>query len=135
MCEDCGGICAVLDRLILSHLAMTGQPTPEVSAEDYLNAGGTKRKYFHPTEYIGARSGDDTMSFFDFIEEAARIGMTPQQLETEIASRCGFPEAVSSWIREEKIPNGMVRKIILTNAEIVVRKHGAKPQMTLLEAA
>lgn len=138
MCEDCGGICAILDRMILEHVTMSGKPPEELREIGEMLDGVNREKsrYFHPTEYVGgSTSWDDTANLSDLVEQAACIDMTPQDLEDEIAKRCGFVEAVKSWIQEKKTPNGMIRLIILRNAELIIREHGARPQLTLLEAA
>ncbi len=119
MCIDCGGICAVLDRMI----------------DEYLSSGheeGPGRRFFHPTSVPGQTGPEDTTALSDLIEQAACIGMTPQQLEDELISCSGFAEPVANWVREQKVPNGMVRKIILTNAEMIIRERGAQPSKSLV---
>lgn len=124
MCTSCGGICAIVDRMIAEYRRQVTQ-----------EAESSHRRYFHPTEASGMSGGEDTTSLAKLVEEAACIGMTPQELENQLKHDSGFAEPVAAWIQERQVPNGMVRKIILTNAERIIREYGAKPQLTLLETA
>ncbi len=121
MCEDCGGICAVLDRMIDEYLRMVD--------------GGRHRRFFHPMEIPGKNSATDSTTLSQFVEQAACIDMTPQELEAELVKRSGFAESVQGWLQEKRVPNGMIRKIILTNAEMIIRERGARPRLTLLKVA
>ncbi len=126
MCEDCGGICARLDAMIDEYLELMGK------YESGFSAGYRSR--FHSTNVKGITGAADVTSLKALVEEAACIGMTSQALEVELSKRTGFKEAVSLWIREEKTPNGLVRKIILTNAEAILHECGAVPELSLAMA-
>ena len=132
MCEDCGGICAIFDRMFREY-------AEEVLGQSYDFSEGYKSK-FHSTNVKGITGTDgkaDSTNLAELIEQAACIGMTPQELETELAKRSGFGEAATLWIKEQKVPCGMVRKMLLQNVEAIIREHGARPQhsMEMLEAA
>ena len=131
MCEDCGGICAIFDRMIEDAIRASGRTVG--FSEGY-------RSRFHSTNVKGITGADgpkDEASLHDLVEEAACIDMTPQELEAELSRRSGLGESISLWIREKRVPSGMVRKIILTNAEDIIREHGARPKhsVSMLEAA
>lgn len=127
MCKDCGGICARLDAMIAEFLEHLGE------REIGFSAGYRSR--FHSTNVTGITGPADMTALSELVEEAACIGLTPQQLENELIRSTGFGTAVQEWIRKQKTPNGLVRKIILTSAERILRNHGAQPELTLLRAA
>ncbi len=121
MCIACGAvICAIFDRMIVFELARI------------VGNIGMQRS-MHSTNIGRATGPSDTEIFAEFIEHAAELGMTPQELETEISVRSGFAEHVSNWIQEKTIPNGLARKIILTNVEILLKERGAQPTRSASE--
>ncbi len=72
--------------------------------------------------------------FKDMAEAAVGIGYEPGEFLAELAKRSGFKEHVHGWARG-KIPNGLACKIILTQAEIMIRERGASPEESMREAA
>ena len=78
------------------------------------------RRYIHSTAMSGATGATDTARLRDLVTRAARLGMTPQEFKEDLAVRTGFGDAVRSWFREEVAPNGLIRRIILNNAEDLV---------------
>lgn len=123
MCDECGAIiCAIFDRMIARELSLLGADI------------GTHRGV-HPTNVAKATGVSDTNDFHRLVGQSMDIGLTPQEMETELIRRTGYPDAVSQWIKEKKIPCGLVRKIILTNVEAILRERGARPARSAKELA
>ena len=68
----------------------------------------------------GSSSVNDAVELRRLLESAASIGMTAQHMEDELAMRTGFGDAVRNWVQENQTPNGMVRRIILNSAKVIV---------------
>ena len=94
-----------------------------------------RRKKYMPMDVSNTPKSAQTHSGFnDMIQAATGIGYTPGEFMNKLAKKSGFKDHVHSWARGT-IPNGLARKIILTCAEDMLRKRGARPEMSLLEAA
>jgi hypothetical protein len=83
------------------------------------------------SEYL-ATAQDNTTQLSELLAEASCIDMTPEELGIAIKELTGYEAAIDGWIKEGKIPNGMMRRVILTNAETIIRERGLQPQKTLL---
>ena len=64
----------------------------------------------------------DTAVLRNLLERAASIDMTVQAMEDELATRTGFDDAVRNWVSGTLMPNGLVRKIILSNAQLILNE-------------
>ncbi|MCA9367957.1 hypothetical protein KC887_06895 [Candidatus Kaiserbacteria bacterium] len=125
MCDHCGAvICAIFDRMIMREVAFLA-----VAARF---SEGYRPKYYS-LNVAGITSGEDADRLSELVARAEDIGMDVVSLEAEICARTKMPEPVKMWIRDEQVPNGLVRKIILTNVEEILKERGAQPQRSTTE--
>lgn len=128
MCTDCvTDICAVLDALILSYW----RDHPPAQEKD-----GHRRPKYVPMDVTNAPKAAaqfDTLQ--ELIKRAPGIGFKGFEFKKLLADRTGLGEHIEAWANQDKIPNGMARKMILSCAEEIVRERGAKPQYTMAKAA
>src|SRR3989344_113984 len=64
----------------------------------------------------------------ELIKRAPGIGFKPWEFKTELATRTQMGDVIEAWANQNKIPNGLARKIILSAAEDILLERGAKPQ-------
>lgn len=124
MCDHCGAvICAIFDRMIVRELA-------------YLAAVAHLRESRQPSYYsleIGSTSRQDADKLSDLTNQAKDTGMSSDEMEEELCRRTKMPDVVRKWIHQLFIPNGMARKIILTNVEALLKEKGARPERSARE--
>ena len=127
MCQECKtDICVMFDNLVRDY----HRDFPSELRDDE-----ERRKKYMPMDVSNTPKSAQTHSGFnDMIQAATGIGYTPGEFMNKLAKKSGFKDHVHSWARGT-IPNGLARKIILTCAEDMLRKRGARPEMSLLEAA
>lgn len=122
----CNDICSFFTPLVAGYFRATSHP-PAFEVE-------RGRRMFMAMDVTDAPdAATESRQFADFLEQAHRIKMTPEELHEAIASSCGFVEAVANWANGV-VPNGWVRKIILTNAEMILNERGSYPELSLLAA-
>ena len=126
MCIDCGGICTVLSRMIGDYHREF--PAASHDTEDW------RPKYVPMDVQNAPKAAIDPAGLADMLEHVEGIGMSRLEFATELSRRSGLGEQVENWIHG-RIPNGWARKLILINAEDIVREHGAHPVMSMQEAA
>ncbi len=139
MCEECRtGICEIFDNLAREYFR--DFPPTDETIQKFLNefplmASEYRRRKYMPMDVENAPKSAATETEFSKMADAADgIGMKRMEFLTELSSRSGFGDAIMAWAKG-KIPNGLARKIILTNVEDVLRERGAKPEMSMQLAA
>lgn len=126
MCAVCDGICPFFEALVAAYFRAVPHP-PAFEVE-------TSRRTFMSMELPNAPdAATETRQFADLIDHADLIGMSPDEFRGEIATRSGLTEQVGKWAMGI-MPNGWARKLILTNAEDIIRERGAHPELSLLAA-
>ena len=126
MCSTCETmICAMFDRLAADYF----RSFPPVERDEHR-----RPKYMPADVSNAAESAASKNGFSEMADAADGIGMTRMAFLTELSQRTGFGDAVMGWATG-KIPNGLVRKIILTAAEDILRERGASPEYRMAEAA
>ena len=129
MCTDCvTDICAVLDALILSYW----RDHPPVR-QDGKKHKRPKYVQMDVTNAPKAAAQFDTLQ--ELIKRAPGIGFKGFEFKKLLADRSGLGEHIEAWANQDKIPNGMARKMILSCAEDIIRERGAKPKYSMAEAA
>ena len=139
MCEECRtGICEIFDNLAREYFR--DFPLTRQSIEAFLGdlpemfREYRRRKYIPMDVENAPRSAATETEFSKMADKADGIGMSRMEFLTELSSRSGFGEAIMAWAKG-KIPNGLARKIILTNVEDILLERGAKPKMSMQLAA
>ncbi len=130
MCTTCETqICVIFDELVNSLMRDEPRIFRQVPAE-----APTRPKYL--IMELSDRSATEAIEgrFNDLVNASTGIGYSPGEFMHELGERSGYQEQVRNWARG-KVPNGWVRKIILTRAEMMIRERGAAPEQTLLIAA
>lgn len=120
MCTRCDGICLMFGRLVLD-LQRDSQPVrsaPERPTFIPLELG---REHNVPHEYAS-------------LDDLIKLAPERWNFKETLAARSGYGKVVEAWANRDRIPNGCVRKIILTCAEQILRENGAKPEISLLAA-
>ncbi len=119
MCTQCDGICLMFGRLVLD-LRRDSQPVQPQS----------ERRTFIPLELGRVHNVPH-----EYTSLGELIKMVPDRwnFKKELATRSGYGEVVEAWAKGW-VPNGCVRKIILTCAEQILRENGAEPAVSLLAA-
>jgi hypothetical protein len=134
MCEECRtGICALFDGLVRGYFT---EFRPELLPRPgEFDLSEKKRPKYMPADVGNAPESAATKDGFSKMADAADgIGFTRMEFLTELSNRSGYGEWIMKWAGGE-IPNGIVRKIILTCAEDVLKEHGARPEMSMKLAA
>ncbi len=124
MCDHCGAvICTIFDRMIAREIA-------------FLQAIAHLSESRRPTYYsleIGTTGRHDTDKLSDLVAQAKDIGLSPNEMEQELCRRTKMLEPVRGWIAGRFVPNGLARKIILTNVEQILTERGARPERSARE--
>lgn len=68
----------------------------------------------------GASVEADTDELRFLVDRAVGLGITRETMEDELVKRTGFGNAVRGWFRDNQIPNGLVRRMILNSAKHLV---------------
>jgi hypothetical protein len=119
-------ICAVFDALAARYY----RDFPVVTNENEY-----RRKKYMPMDVSNApRAADGFDTLKSLIDRAPGIGFEPWEFKTELAKRSGFGEQIEAWANQDKVPNGLARKIILSCAEDILLERGARPQLSLKAA-
>jgi hypothetical protein len=127
MCNQCGAnLCAIFDRLVADYFRDFPAASPEEERQ--------RPKYIPMDVRNAPDSAGDFASLTKLVEHAPEIGLPRMTFLAELSERSGFGNAIQMWMRE-KVPNGLVRKIILSCAEQILREHGAMPTMSMQLAA
>ncbi len=128
MCNDCvTDICAVLDALILSYWR-DHPPTRE-------NEGHKRPKYMQMDVRNAPKAAAEFDTLAELIRRAPGIGFKSWEFKTELAKRTRMGDVIEAWANEDKVPNGLARKMILSAAEDILLERGARPQYSLKQAA
>ena len=80
------------------------------------------RRYVHSTTIPGSSIDLDTKELSELLDRASSVNMTVQSMRDELAESSGFDKAARNWIMGRDIPNGLVRKIILSNARALLKE-------------
>jgi hypothetical protein len=129
MCDDCAtDICAVFDAMILAYW----RDHPPVRTEDDKHK---RPKYMQMDVRNAPKAAAEFETLAELIVRAPGIGFEPWEFKTELAKRTKMGDVIESWANENKIPNGLARKIILSAAEDILLERGAKPQYSFKQAA
>ena len=78
------------------------------------------RRYIHSTTMIGSSVASDATELRELGKIAAERGIKPKTFEDELAARTGFEDSVRNWFQVGEAPNGLVRRIILSNAKDLI---------------
>jgi len=128
MCPTCvTDICAVLDAMILSYW----HDHPPAREED----GHRRPKYMQMDVRNAPKAAAEFDTLAELIKRAPGIGFEPWEFKTELANRTKMGDVIEAWANQNKIPNGLARKMILSAAEDILLERGAKPQHSLKQAA
>lgn len=133
MCDVCETrICMLFDELVAGYYRDFPNEQPRNTAFDT----DVRRSKYVSLE-IGTRAeADETLNRFkDMVEAAVGIGYDPGEFMNRLGEMSGYGDWVRDWARNNKIPNGLVRKIILTCAEKLIRENGAAPRLSFAQAA
>ena len=124
MCQECRtGICAMFDAMVRDYF------------REFWSAEEEGRPKYMPLDVRNAPESAATKTgFADMASAADGIGLTRMEFLAELSKRSGFGEAIMGWAKG-KIPNGLARKIILTCAEDILKERGARPEMSMQQAA
>ena len=128
MCTDCiTDICAVLDMLIISY--WRDHPPLQKDNEH-------RRPKYVPMDVANApKAAMELDTLKQLIERAPGIGFKGFEFKKLLAERTGLGEQIEAWANQDKIPNGLARKMILSCAEDILRERGATPKYTMAKAA
>ena len=125
MCEICDGICRIFDALVSEYY----RDFPPISEEEERN-----RPKYMPLDVRNApKAAASFTALKDLLDRAGDIGFRGWQFKAELVKRSGYGEWIDSWTNG-KVPNGLVRKIILSCAEDIIRERGAQPSLSLKAA-
>lgn len=129
MCTDCvTDICAVFDAMILAYW----RDHPPVRQDSDKHR---RPKYMQMDVRNAPKAAAEFETLAELIKRAPGIGFKPWEFKTELANRTQLGGVIEAWANEDKIPNGMARKLILSAAEDILRERGAKPQYSFARAA
>ena len=78
------------------------------------------RRYIHSTTMVGSSVDSDADELRELVKVAAERGIMAQSFEDELAARTGFENPVRRWFQVGEAPNGLVRRIILSNAKDLI---------------
>lgn len=125
MCEECRtGICAFFDALVDDYHRDFPPAIPR--QEDLLTEA--KRPKFMPMDVSNAKDSAATKNnFSQMVYASDEIGLRPVQFLTELFRRSGFSFTIVGWM-DGAVPDSLGRLVILTAAEKVLRKRGARPR-------
>jgi hypothetical protein len=90
----------------------------------------------HRPKYVPADVGNAPKSAMnprglqDLMDHVDDVGLTPLEFRQLLDKKTQLPEKIREWL-EGKTPNGLMRKIILAAAEMILREYGARPQYSL----
>jgi hypothetical protein len=131
MCEDCGGrICALFDDLISDYWQTFPRRAPKAFAEIE-----PKRSRYVPMDVRNTpRSAMKPLGLLQLVEHAGDLGITREEFLEDLVNRSQYSGPIQDWL-QGKIPNGLIRKILLGNIEDILREHGARPVYSLKMAA
>lgn len=129
MCDTCEtAICLLFDELVRDYYIDFPPRLP------HREPSSSRPKYVS-TEFSGtARAAASEERFGEMVQAATGIGYESGEFMAELGRLSGYKEHVHNWARG-KVPNGLIRKIILTRAEMMIRERGAQPTLTLRQAA
>ena len=131
MCEDCGGrICALFDDLISDYWRTFPRRAPKAFAEIE-----PKRSRYVPMDVRNTpKSANTQKGLSELVAHANDLGITSEEFLEDLVNRSQYPVPVQEWL-QGKVPNGLIRKILLGNVEDILREHGARPVYSLRLAA
>lgn len=130
MCNACEtAICAIFDALVAGYYRDFPPPMPRNHDGEHV-----RPKYMQMDVTDAPKVNANFESLAELIKRAPGIGFKPWEFKTELAKRSGFGEQIEAWANQDKIPNGLARKIILSCAEDILLERGAQPRLSLKAA-
>jgi hypothetical protein len=131
MCDECGGrVCAMLDGLIADYW----RDFPRRAPRDFNLAEAHRPRYVPMDVRNAPKSAERPMGLLELAEHADDMGLSRDEFVSELKLRSQYAGPIDGWL-SGKLPFGLIRKIILTCAEQILREQGARPQYSLLQAA
>jgi hypothetical protein len=107
---------------------------PRQAPRNFMEAEPKRSKYVQMDVRNAPKSAMKPKGLAELVEHADDLGITREAFLQELSDRSQYPGPIEEWLRG-KIPNGLIRKIILGNVEDILREHGARPAYSFKMAA